>query len=69
MTGNPRSWEKAHAEMDFNAGSIISHKADVDTVGLRLAHDVCDIASGGLTKTETLRADDALEVYLQGPTL
>lgn len=69
MTGNPRTWDNASSEMDFSAGDIFLHSASVEDIGLKLAEEVCSIASGGFTKTETLNMDDALEMYLQGPTL
>lgn len=69
MTGNPRTWEKAADALDFNAGGIISRGADIEETGRRLVHAVCEVASGGLTKGETLRCEDSLEIYLQGPTL
>lgn len=69
MTGNPRTWEKAAEALDFNAGAIIGRGADTGETGRRLTHAVCEIASGGMTKGETLRCEDTLEIYLQGPTL
>lgn len=69
MTGNPHTWDKAVDALDFNAAGIISRGADIQDTGRRLVHAVCEIAAGGMTKTETLRCEDALEIYLQGPTL
>ena len=69
MTGNPETFIKSPAEVDFNAGTIITREESIAQAGVRLAADICEIASGGLTKVETLKTKDQLELYLQGPTL
>jgi altronate dehydratase large subunit len=69
MTGNPRTWEKAHREMDFNSGTVITEREPIDQAGERLVAEVLAFASGRLTKGETLNVDDNVEVYLRGPGL
>jgi len=69
MTGNPETFEKSPAEVDFNAGTVITGEESVHEAGNRLVADICEVASGGLTKVETLKSKDQLELYMQGPTL
>jgi altronate dehydratase large subunit len=69
MTGNPRTWEKAWREMDFNSGTVITEKEPIADAGERLVNEVLAFASGRLTKGETLDIRDNIEVYLRGPGL
>jgi altronate dehydratase large subunit len=69
MTGNPRCYEKAKEEMDFNAGSVISEKESIASAGGRLAETVCRIASGMPTRGECISVNEPLEVYFRGPAL
>jgi altronate dehydratase large subunit len=69
MTGNPKTYAKSPDELDFNAGTVITREEGVPRAGERLAKDICDVASGTLTKVETLKTKDQLELYMQGPTL
>ncbi len=69
VTGNPRLYEKSPYEIDFNSGTVISERETTDTVSERLAALVCRIASGKLTKGETLNVHENLELYLRGPGL
>jgi altronate dehydratase large subunit len=68
-TGNPRMFAKSPYEIDFNAGTVITEKESLDTAGERLARYVCRVASGTLTKGETLNIQENMEVYLRGPGL
>ncbi len=68
ITGNPRTWENLETELDFNAGSVISERESIESAGTRLTDCVCKIASGKLTKGETLNIRDcSMDVYLRGP--
>jgi altronate dehydratase large subunit len=69
MTGNPKTYAKSPAEIDFNAGTIINREENIEQAVSRMVGDILDIASGALTKVETLRTKDQLELYFQGPTL
>ena len=69
MTGNPETFAKSPAEVDFNAGTVITGEENVSEATDRLVVDICEIASGALTKVETLKSKDQLELYMQGPTL
>jgi altronate dehydratase large subunit len=69
VTGNPRAYEKGPDEYDFTSGSVISEKESIASAEERLARLVCRIASGKLTKGETLNVLEPTEVYLRGPGL
>ena len=69
MTGNPQTFEKSPAEIDFSAGAVFTKNVSIDCEGQRLVEHVCEIASGTMTKVETLKTRDQLEVYMQGPTI
>jgi len=69
VTGNPRMYDKSPHEIDFNSGTVISDGEEIGVVGERLARLVCRVASGKLTKGETLNVQENLEVYLRGPGL
>ena len=68
-TGNPRAYERGHKEIDYNSGVVISKKASVEETGEKLIQLICSIASGKLTKGETLNVAEPVELYLQGPCL
>lgn len=66
-TGNPRTWERGHDELDFNSSVVITENRSVEETGEALAEFVCDIASGTRTMGETLNVREHLEVYLRTP--
>jgi altronate dehydratase large subunit len=68
-TGNPRMFDKSPCEIDFNAGGVITDGESIPAAGERMARLVCRIASGKLTKGETLNVQENLELYLRGPGL
>lgn len=68
-TGNPRAYEHGRTEIDYNSGVVISQKADIEETGEKLIELICSVASGRLTKGETLNAREPVELYLQGPCL
>ena len=68
-TGNPRTWQKMEQEMDFNAGPVITDGESIASAGDRLIELVCKVASGKVTKAETLSVYEGPEVYTRGPAL
>lgn len=68
-TGNPRAYDHGKLEIDFNSGVVISEKAGIEETGEKLIRHICDIASGRMTKVETLNVREPVELYLQGPCL
>ena len=68
-TGNPRTWAKMEQEMDYSSAPIITDKESVASAGERLIDLVCKIASGKVTKAETLSVYEGPEIYYRGPGL
>ena len=69
VTGNPRTYEKSPENFDFDASAIMTEARPVEEVGEKLLELLLDIASGTMTKAETLDYDEQLEMYLEGPVL
>jgi altronate dehydratase large subunit len=67
ITGNPRTASKAKRSIDFSSGAIVSGEYSVEQMGERLYEKILSIASGELTKGETIRYSDPLEPYYLGP--
>jgi len=69
MTGNPRAYTNCSQELDFNAGTVISGRESIASVGERLTSEVLRFASGRVVKGETMGVTEYSEMYLQGPCL
>jgi altronate dehydratase large subunit len=67
VTGNPRTASKAPRSIDFSAGAIITGESTVEQMGEALYAKILSIASGEVTKGETIRYSDPLEPYYLGP--
>jgi altronate dehydratase large subunit len=65
MTGNPRTFANAGEDMDFSAAPILSEKKSLKEIGEALCGRVLAVASGELTKGETLNVDEQVEVYMR----
>lgn len=68
-TGNPMTYQKVIDEFDFNSGTIIEERETLEEAGENLINKIKEIASGMLTKTETLNYQDPIQIYLKGPNL
>ncbi len=67
ITGNPRTADKARRSIDFSSGSVILGQASIGEMGEALLAKIVSVASGELTKGETVRYADPLEPYFLGP--
>ncbi len=67
ITGNPRTADKAKRSIDFSSGAIIAGKATVAEMGAALLAKIVSVASGEMTRGETVRYSDPLEPYFLGP--
>ncbi|MHC1761239.1 MAG: UxaA family hydrolase [Negativicutes bacterium] len=67
ITGNPRTASKARNSIDFSSGAVITGNATVEVMGELLFDKIASIASGELTRGETIRYADPLEPYFLGP--
>lgn len=53
--------------LDFYSGTVIEGKESLEETGERLLRLVIDIASGTLTRGETINFADPIEVYSLDP--
>jgi altronate dehydratase len=67
ITGNPRTAKKAEDSIDFSSGAIIAGESTVEQMGKALYAKIVSVASGELTRGETIRYSDPLEPYYLGP--
>lgn len=73
VTGNPETYRRMPQDMYVNAGTIITGKGSIDSVGRRIFDEVIEVASGKATLGETLgyynfsvfRTDPRLEALLR----
>jgi len=67
ITGNPRTAKKAEDSIDFSSGAVITGESTVNAMGEALFAKIISVASGEVTKGETIRYADLLEPYYLGP--
>lgn len=67
LTANPRTYATARDSIDYYSGTVIEGTETPEEAGERLYRTVVDIASGTLTRGETLNHTDPIEIYLQEP--
>jgi altronate dehydratase large subunit len=66
-TANPRTYAAAQDSVDFYSGTVIEGKETPEEVGERFYRIVTDIASGTLTRSETLYYTEPVDMYLEEP--
>jgi altronate dehydratase large subunit len=66
-TANPRTYAMAKDNIDFYSGTVIEGKEDPEQAGERLYQTVIDIASGTLSRSETLVYTEPVDLYLEEP--
>ena len=66
-TANPNTYAMAKDNIDFYSGTVIEGKEDPEKAGERLYQTVIDIASGTLSRSETLLYTDPIDLYLEEP--
>jgi len=64
VTANKNSWAAAGESIDFYSGSVIEGAETIEEAGERLCGLVRQIASGSMTKTETIKYQAPSQVYL-----
>jgi altronate dehydratase large subunit len=62
-SANPRTHDKAGESLDFYSGTVIEGKESIEAAGERLLELVLEIASGTLTRGETIDYHAPIEVY------
>ena len=66
-TANPKTYATATDSIDFYSGTVIEGRETPEEVGERLYRTVIDIASGTLSRSETLHYAEPIDLYLQEP--
>jgi altronate dehydratase large subunit len=61
-------FERMNDNLDLDAGPIVDGRETVDQVGRRIFQEILDVASGKLTKAESLGFND-FAIYRIGPTM
>jgi altronate dehydratase large subunit len=66
-TANPKTLAMASSSIDFYSGMVLEGQDTIESAGEKLLNVVLDIASGTLTRVETLRHTDPTQIYLKEP--
>jgi altronate dehydratase large subunit len=66
-TGNPKTYAMAKENIDFYSGTVIEKGEDPEKAGERLYQTVIDVASGTLSRSETLLYTDPIDLCLEEP--
>jgi altronate dehydratase len=66
-TANPSTLAMASTGIDFYSGTVLEGQETIAGAGERLLQTVLDIASGTMTRVETLRHTDPTQIYLKEP--
>ena len=66
-TANPKTYQMAKDNIDFYSGTVITDGEDPQESGERLYRSVIDIASGTLSRSETLLHTDPIDLCLEEP--
>jgi len=69
LTGNSNTYQRGSDTIDFNSGTVLEDLETLDEAADRLLDEILKIASGAKTSAETIRFEDPIELYLQGPSL
>ena len=66
-TANPKTLAMAPESVDFYSGTVIEGKDSIEESGAKLLQQVLDIASGTLTRVETMKYAEPTQIYLKDP--
>ena len=66
-TANPRTYATAGDSIDFYSGTVIEGSETPGEAGERLYRTVIDVASGTLSRSETLTYTEPIDMFLQEP--
>ncbi len=66
-TANPRTLAMAPTSLDFFSGGVIDGRETIEEAGEKLLQTVLEIASGTLTRVETLNYINPTQLYLREP--
>lgn len=66
-TANPSTYDSAENSIDFYCGAVIEGAETLEQAGERLYNTILDIASGTMTRVETLDYFSSLQPYTKDP--
>ena len=66
-TAYPRTVELTLNSVNFYSGTVLEGKDTIESAGEKLLQMVLDIASGTMTKEETIKHADPTQFYLKDP--
>ncbi|MHB1007505.1 MAG: UxaA family hydrolase [Chloroflexota bacterium] len=66
-SANPITYERSGDSLDFYSGTVIEGRETPEEVGQRLVQVVADIASGTLSRGETVNHSDPTQIYTLDP--
>jgi altronate dehydratase large subunit len=66
-TANPGTHSASTSCIDFYSGTVLEGIDTVESAGEKLLHQVVEIASGTMTKVETIKHDEPSQIYLRDP--
>lgn len=66
-SANPKTKEQTKGSLDYYSGTVIEGSETIEQAGERLVRQVLDVASGTLTRGETLDYVEPFEVYTVDP--
>ena len=69
VTGTALAYARSPDNFDFDSSKIMTEGASIEKEGERLLAHLLDVASGTMTKMETLDYAEQLELYMEGPVL
>lgn len=69
VTGNALAYARSPDNFDFDSSKIMTEGTSIEKEGERLLAHLLDVASGTMTKMETLDYAEQLELYMEGPVL
>ncbi len=66
-TANPGTLARSSSSIDFYSGTVLEGSETVESAGEKLLQRVLEVASGTMTKVETIRHQEPTQVYLRDP--
>ena len=69
ICGNPETYARMENDMDLNAGLIINGQKTIDEVGEEAFAKLLRVLSGEMTKNETIKYFNSIDIHTLGPVI
>jgi altronate dehydratase large subunit len=66
-TANRRTFDYASNALDFCSAALLDGTSSLEEVGERFLETILEVASGGLSRGETLSSSEPLQIYMHDP--